>query len=106
MTPVQVSGRAERLLAALDERGLDQMIVSDRSNIRWLSGFSGSAGVLIVSARGHVLISDGRYTDQARDQLKRRERLTWRWSRRAPWLTGTMLCLFRLVGDLLAPKRL
>ena len=70
MTPVQVSGRAERLLASLDERGLDQMIVSDRSNIRWLSGFSGSAGVLIVSARGHVLISDGRYTDQAQDQLE------------------------------------
>lgn len=69
MTSVQVHGRAERLLAALEERGLDQMIVSDRSNIRWLSGFSGSAGVLVVSARGHQLITDGRYTDQARNQL-------------------------------------
>ena len=61
--------RAERLLTALDERGLDQMIVSDRSNIRWLSGFTGSAGVLLISARGHVLITDGRYTNQAREQL-------------------------------------
>ena len=69
MTPVQVCGRAERLLVALEERGLGQMIVSDRSNIRWLSGFSGSAGVLVVSSQGHVLITDGRYTDQARDQL-------------------------------------
>ncbi len=69
MTPVQVRGRAERLLAMLDERGLEQMMVSDRSNIRWLTGFSGSAGVLIVSKRGHQFITDGRYTDQARDQL-------------------------------------
>ena len=69
MTLLTVAGRAERLLTALDERGLDQMIVSDRSNIRWLSGFTGSAGVLLISARGHVLITDGRYTDQAREQL-------------------------------------
>ena len=69
MTLLTVVGRAERLLTALDERGLDQMIVSDRSNIRWLSGFTGSAGVLLISARGHVLITDGRYTNQAREQL-------------------------------------
>ncbi|MEC6988375.1 MAG: Xaa-Pro peptidase family protein, partial [Actinomycetota bacterium] len=69
MTLLTVAGRAERLLTALDERGLDQMIVSDRSNIRWLSGFTGSAGVLLISARGHVLITDGRYTNQAREQL-------------------------------------
>ena len=68
MTLLTVAGRAERLLTALDERGLDQMIVSDRSNIRWLSGFTGSAGVLLISARGHVLITDGRYTNQAREQ--------------------------------------
>ncbi|MEC7175806.1 MAG: aminopeptidase P family N-terminal domain-containing protein, partial [Actinomycetota bacterium] len=49
MTLLTVAGRAERLLTALDERGLDQMIVSDRSNIRWLSGFTGSAGVLLIS---------------------------------------------------------
>ena len=69
MTLLTVAGRGERLLTALDERGLDQMIVSDRSNIRWLSGFTGSAGVLLISARGHVLITDGRYTNQAREQL-------------------------------------
>ncbi len=69
MTSVQVRGRAERVLAMLDERGLEQMMVSDRSNIRWLTGFSGSAGVLIVSKRGHQFITDSRYTDQARDQL-------------------------------------
>ena len=69
MTAVGVGGRAERLLNVLGERDLDQMMVSDRSNIRWLSGFTGSAGVLIISARGHVLVTDGRYTEQARDQL-------------------------------------
>jgi hypothetical protein len=51
MTIVGVRGRAERLLNVLGERDLDQMMVSDRSNIRWLSGFTGSAGVLIISAR-------------------------------------------------------
>ncbi len=37
---------------------------------KWLSGFTGSAGVLVVSQKESVLFTDGRYFIQAEKQLK------------------------------------
>ena len=45
------------------------MIVSTPSNIRWATGFTGSAGTLVVGPTGAWLVTDGRYTDQAARQL-------------------------------------
>ena len=45
--------RAERqaaLAAILDAEGLDALLVTSRPNIRYLTGFSGSAGVAVVNA--------------------------------------------------------
>ena len=46
------------------------MLVTDLVNVRYLSGFSGSAGALLVFAddRGAVLATDGRYRTQAAQQ--------------------------------------
>ena len=44
------------------------MLVVDPLDIRWLSGFSGSVGVFVLGDRP-VLVVDGRYADQAVDQL-------------------------------------
>lgn len=46
------------------------MLVTDLINVRYLSGFSGSNGALLVFAdeRGPVLATDGRYRTQAADQ--------------------------------------
>ena len=43
------------------------MLVTDLINVRYLSGFSGSNGALLVFAddRGPVLATDGRYRTQA-----------------------------------------
>jgi Xaa-Pro aminopeptidase len=46
------------------------LLVTDLNNIRWLTGFTGSAGTLIVRPDDMVLVVDGRYGDQAREQLK------------------------------------
>src|SRR5436190_3400506 len=48
-----------------DEPGIDVLIVSRLPNIRYLSGFTGSNGVLVVSGAGSALVTDGRYTLQA-----------------------------------------
>jgi Xaa-Pro aminopeptidase len=65
----------------LKENGLDGFIVPradehqgeyvpPRSNrLRWLTGFSGSAGVAIVLARSAYIFVDGRYTLQVRDEV-------------------------------------
>jgi Xaa-Pro aminopeptidase len=50
--------------------GLDAMLVTDLINVRYLSGFSGSNGALLVFAddREAVLATDGRYRTQAAEQ--------------------------------------
>ncbi|MGA1657764.1 MAG: aminopeptidase P family N-terminal domain-containing protein, partial [Ilumatobacteraceae bacterium] len=45
------------------------LLVFDLNNIRWLTGFTGSAGTLVVHPDEMVLITDGRYGEQARHQL-------------------------------------
>lgn len=54
---------------AIAEASLSGMIVSDLVNVRWLTGFTGSNGVLIIVADGATLVTDGRYADQAAHQL-------------------------------------
>ncbi len=44
------------------------MIISAASNRRWLTGFTGSAGRVAVTPERTVLVTDGRYGDQARQQ--------------------------------------
>lgn len=63
--------RAERLAAlrgAIAAEPLDALIVSSLPNIRYLTGFSGSAGLMLVTADDAVLLTDSRYTVQARDE--------------------------------------
>jgi Xaa-Pro aminopeptidase len=60
--------RAERqaaLRVALDDEGLDALLVTHLPNIRYLTGFSGSAALLLVRPDGTVLITDFRYAVQA-----------------------------------------
>lgn len=57
--------RIEAFRAALPEP-LAGAVITERHNVRWLSGFSGSNGALVVPASGTpVLVTDGRYVDQA-----------------------------------------
>ena len=56
------------LQAALREADFPAFLVSDLSNVFWLTGFTGTYGMAIVTAKRGVLISDSRYTLQAREQ--------------------------------------
>lgn len=62
--------RINKLLEIMKEKGCDSAIITDRSNIRYLSGFTGSAGFLIISEKELLLITDFRYTEQAGVQAK------------------------------------
>ena len=53
----------------LGEGPADALIVTTPSNIRWLTGFTGSAGVLVVAAGRALLATDGRYRTQSAEQL-------------------------------------
>jgi Xaa-Pro aminopeptidase len=63
------SGRQRRLQSALAENKLDWLLVTHLPNIRYLCGFTGSAGTLLVSERGTMFFTDGRYRTQARSEV-------------------------------------
>jgi Xaa-Pro aminopeptidase len=71
LPPIVVTGRLDRLRAAFDEHEVDALIVTTLPNVRYLTGFTGSAAVLVVTRDLSVLTTDGRYRTQSAEQLER-----------------------------------
>ena len=64
--------RPSRLLALRESLGradLDALLVTSLPNVRYLTGFSGSNALLVVSARECVLVTDFRYAIQIQDEV-------------------------------------
>ena len=55
LAAMDVAGRAERLRPLLEEAGADALVVSDLTNVRYLTGFTGSAGLVVVTEAGRAL---------------------------------------------------
>lgn len=53
--------RLDRLRAAMHERDLPALLITDPANRRYLSGFTGSFGTLLVTAEAAIIFSDSRY---------------------------------------------
>ncbi len=56
--------RLTKLRTTLSEQGLDALLISQPENRRYLSGFTGSAGWVILSAEQAILATDFRYYEQ------------------------------------------
>ncbi|OLC98367.1 MAG: peptidase M24 family protein [Acidobacteria bacterium 13_1_40CM_4_58_4] len=84
-------GRQKSLKESLVRNRLDALLIAHLPNIRYLCGFSGSAGAVLLSAAKSVLFTDGRYTAQARAEVQGARIVI---SRKAPhtaaaqWLTA------------------
>ena len=52
----------------LKKKNLDAILISDGYNMRYLSGFGGATGYLYISADQKVLMTDSRYTTQAKQE--------------------------------------
>jgi len=63
-------GRLRRLRSGLEKQKLDSLLVTHLPNVQYLCGFSGSAAALIVSDRGSILFTDGRYRTQAKEEVE------------------------------------
>jgi len=61
--------RLGRLRLSLSSLGADTLLVSHLPNIRYLCGFSGSAGLLLIDASSATLFTDSRYTFQTREEV-------------------------------------
>jgi Xaa-Pro aminopeptidase len=67
-------GRLARARLALEQGHLDALLVTYLPNIAYLCGFTGSAGVLVIgqSQRDSVFFTDGRYTQQAHQEIQKK----------------------------------
>ncbi len=62
----EFAARRQRVAAGLSARKLDALIVSAPANVRYLSGYTGSNGLLLLAPERAVLFTDPRYSIQAR----------------------------------------
>lgn len=62
--------RLEKLRINLRERDLEGVLITNRENRRYLSGFTGSAGALVIGLAEAFLVTDFRYWEQAASESK------------------------------------
>lgn len=65
-----MSTRVERVAAAVQERGLDALVVTHLPNVRWLTGFTGTNGAAVVGRDARMFFTDFRYVEQAAEQVR------------------------------------
>jgi Xaa-Pro aminopeptidase len=68
--PMDVGARAPRVVDALRVLELGGLLLTHLPNIRYLTGFTGSAAKLLVAADAVTFVTDGRYGEQASEQLR------------------------------------
>ena len=62
--------RQEKLRKVIGEQGLDGILITNLTNIRYISGFTGSAASCLITPEGQYFITDGRYIEQSKSQVK------------------------------------
>jgi Xaa-Pro aminopeptidase len=67
--------RADRLVALLDERSLDCLLVTNLVNVRYLTGFTGTNGACLVSRDERLFFTDFRYVERARGEVREFDRV-------------------------------
>lgn len=65
-----MNARMTCLRERMNEQAIEYMLITDKVNRRYLSGFTGSNGLLLIGLTKNHLIVDGRYTEQAKLQTK------------------------------------
>lgn len=59
-----------KLRQALIEHNVEAILITNEYNRRYMTGFTGTSGVAVVSQQDAVFITDFRYTEQASEQVK------------------------------------
>ncbi len=77
-------GRGERLEAAVAARELDRLLVTDLTNVRYLTGFTGTNGAVVCGPGRRLFLTDFRYTERAEAEVSEWETVTIS----ADWLGG------------------
>jgi len=70
MTGAPETDRISVLRQLADAKDAEAILVTHPPDLRWALGFTGSNGLLVVSSDDAVFVTDGRYTEQARQQVR------------------------------------
>ena len=65
-----MADRAGRLAGLVAEAGLDLFLVSELTNVRYLSGFGGTNGACLVGPETRLFLTDFRYTERAAAEVE------------------------------------
>ncbi|GAB6138826.1 M24 family metallopeptidase [Halanaerobaculum tunisiense] len=63
-----MQARIERLRDLLEEKGIEALLINDPQNRRYMTGFTGTAGTVLITLEEAILITDFRYTAQAKEE--------------------------------------
>ena len=66
MVPVS---RKKKVAAAVKKAGAEALLVTNKADVRYLTGFTGSSAALIVRGSKVTMFTDGRYTTQAKAEV-------------------------------------
>jgi Xaa-Pro aminopeptidase len=64
-------------VARLEELGVDALLVTAPVNVRYLTGFTGSNGQLLIAPDLALFLTDGRYTERSRHEAPDVDRFTY-----------------------------
>ena len=67
LPPLSIANRIDRVRAGFTD--IDTLIITHLPNVHYVSGFTGSAGLVVLTADGAWLCTDGRYETQAQGQI-------------------------------------
>ena len=63
--------RPDRVRRAMADAGCGALVVTKRENVRWLTGFTGSNGTVVITEDSLTVMTDGRYRTQVHQELER-----------------------------------
>jgi Xaa-Pro aminopeptidase len=76
VTPGRYGERCDAARVLTSEAGVDALLVSNPPNVRYLTGFTGSSGILALTDTERVLFTDFRYREQAEAEVGQAFRVT------------------------------
>src|SRR4051794_4974243 len=79
-----MEGRGDRLEALLAERELNLLLVTELTNVRYLTGFTGTNGACVCGPGARIFLTDFRYTERAAAEVEGWETVTVE----SDWLGG------------------
>ena len=63
---VDFAARIDKVRSLFEQQGLDGLIIESPSNRKWISGFTGTSGVAVITKDAKYFVTDSRYWEQVK----------------------------------------